>query len=185
MRFVCRKSAAANLFAASRKIPRNNQRRPTIKKCRMTETPKYGAADRQPGLPHIKTSTAAGRRRLPGTPRSPLSINIAWRRTAPVASFEFRRGGTRARSSRDVMMENGDRGVPGNRRSACRGGRLYMRKAPGWRSAAPYFESQHPAFFYRCADAGIPGNFSRCPQTRLAAADFCRRIAFLSGLAWK
>src|SRR5437660_12667706 len=29
--------------------------------------------------------------------------------------------------------------------------------------------SQHPAFFHCCADAGSPGNFSGCPQTRLAA----------------
>src|SRR5260370_204259 len=33
-------------------------------------------------------------------------------------------------------------------------------------------DTQHPAFFHRCADAGAAGNFSRCAQTRLAATDF-------------
>src|SRR5204863_9300068 len=31
---------------------------------------------------------------------------------------------------------------------------------------------KHPAFFHCCADAGAPGNFSGCPQTRLVAAHF-------------
>ena len=49
------------VFAGIQKNSQEHERRRNDEKMQDTEKPKYGAADRQPGFLHMKTSTAAGR----------------------------------------------------------------------------------------------------------------------------
>ena len=105
--------------------------------------------------------------------------------------------GFAARGAPRGIQHAGRGGRDGRRRSAAAemphagyrargGGRLYMNRAWLAVRSAILWAVEPAAFFYRRADPGISGNFSRSAQNRLAATRFvAAHRVFLAARGWK
>src|SRR5882672_11693377 len=116
---TAKRSLQPIVLAGIEKNPQEHQRRRNDEKMQPAESPKYSATDRKPGLPHMKTSTAArttSSERHSSVATSPsiitstgaASLNSTWRTARREASGclmcepSYRRGNVRSSPSRPI-----------------------------------------------------------------------------------